>query len=59
LAGPAQRQPPTIAAQDPISKIPEFKACAVRLRPASAEEAREAAAAVTSAARPSVSTAGA
>jgi assimilatory nitrate reductase catalytic subunit len=28
----------TIAAQDPISKIPEFKACAARLRPASAEE---------------------
>jgi assimilatory nitrate reductase catalytic subunit len=34
----------TISAQDPISKIPEFKACAVRLRPATEEEAREAAA---------------
>jgi assimilatory nitrate reductase catalytic subunit len=34
----------TIAAQDPISKIPEFKACAVRLRPATAEEAARAAA---------------
>ena len=32
----------TIAAQDPISKIPEFKACAARLRPATAEEVREA-----------------
>jgi assimilatory nitrate reductase catalytic subunit len=29
----------TISAQDPISKIPEFKACAVRVRPATAEEA--------------------
>jgi assimilatory nitrate reductase catalytic subunit len=34
----------TIAAQDPISKIPEFKACAVRIRLATPEEAREAAA---------------
>ena len=32
----------TISAQDPISKIPEFKACAVRLRAATAEEIREA-----------------
>ena len=32
----------TIAAQDPISKIPEFKACAARLRAATAEEVREA-----------------
>ena len=32
----------TIAAQDPISKIPEFKACAARLRVATDEEAREA-----------------
>jgi assimilatory nitrate reductase catalytic subunit len=24
----------TIAAQDPISKIPEYKVCAVRIRPA-------------------------
>jgi assimilatory nitrate reductase catalytic subunit len=33
----------TIAAQDPISKIPEYKACAARLRPATPEEARAAA----------------
>ena len=32
----------TISAQDPISKIPEFKACAARLRAATAEEVREA-----------------
>lgn len=32
----------TIASQDPISKIPEFKACAARLRAATAEEVREA-----------------
>ncbi|HVT61112.1 MAG TPA: molybdopterin oxidoreductase family protein [Thermoanaerobaculia bacterium] len=32
----------TFAAQDPISKIPEFKACAVRVRPASRDEIREA-----------------
>jgi assimilatory nitrate reductase catalytic subunit len=32
----------TIAAQDPISKIPEFKACAARLRAATDEEVREA-----------------
>ena len=29
----------TIAAQDPISKIPEFKVCAVRVRQATSEEA--------------------
>lgn len=33
----------TISAQDPISKIPEFKVCAVRLRPASKAEADAAA----------------
>jgi assimilatory nitrate reductase catalytic subunit len=33
----------TIAAQDPISKIPEYKVCAVRLRKANPAEAREAA----------------
>ncbi|MEZ5819103.1 MAG: molybdopterin dinucleotide binding domain-containing protein, partial [Hyphomicrobiaceae bacterium] len=33
----------TISAQDPISKIPEFKACAVRLRPATAAESKAAA----------------
>ncbi len=32
----------TISAQDPISKIPEFKACAARLRAATAEEVSEA-----------------
>ncbi len=32
----------TIAAQDPISKIPEYKACAARLRPATEDEARAA-----------------
>jgi assimilatory nitrate reductase catalytic subunit len=32
----------TIAAQDPISKIPEYKACAARVRPATQEEIREA-----------------
>jgi assimilatory nitrate reductase catalytic subunit len=32
----------TIAAQDPISRIPEFKVCAVRVRPATAEEAASA-----------------
>jgi assimilatory nitrate reductase catalytic subunit len=32
----------TISAQDPVSKIPEFKACAARLRTATAEEAAEA-----------------
>ncbi|MEO7794082.1 MAG: molybdopterin oxidoreductase family protein [Thermoanaerobaculia bacterium] len=37
----------TIAAQDPISKIPEFKACAARLRPATAQEAREASAEIS------------
>ena len=26
----------TIAAQDPVSKIPEFKVCAVRIRPSAA-----------------------
>ncbi len=41
----------TIAAQDPISKIPEFKACAVKLRNATTEEARDAAA-VASPTRP-------
>ena len=29
----------TIAAQDPISKIPEYKVCAVRVRKATLEEA--------------------
>jgi assimilatory nitrate reductase catalytic subunit len=33
----------TISAQDPISKIPEFKVCAVRVRLATAEEAASAA----------------
>ncbi|HWO56703.1 MAG TPA: molybdopterin oxidoreductase family protein [bacterium] len=33
----------TISAQDPISKIPEFKVCAVRVRKATAAEAAEAA----------------
>jgi len=32
----------TVSAQDPISKIPEYKACAVRVRPATAEEVGEA-----------------
>ncbi|HEV7669012.1 MAG TPA: molybdopterin oxidoreductase family protein [Thermoanaerobaculia bacterium] len=32
----------TIAAQDPISKIPEYKACAARLRAATEDEVREA-----------------
>jgi assimilatory nitrate reductase catalytic subunit len=32
----------TIAAQDPISKIPEYKVCAVRVRKATAAEAAEA-----------------
>ena len=32
----------TIAAQDPISKIPEYKVCAARLRKATAEEMEEA-----------------
>ena len=32
----------TISAQDPISKIPEYKVCAARLRPASAAEIAEA-----------------
>lgn len=32
----------TISAQDPISKIPEYKVCAARLRPASAAERSEA-----------------
>lgn len=32
----------TIAAQDPISKIPEYKVCAVRVRKATREEAAEA-----------------
>jgi assimilatory nitrate reductase catalytic subunit len=57
----------TIAAQDPISKIPEYKACAVRVRPATADEIREAAAAEredagrrrTAGARPDESSAGA
>lgn len=31
----------TIRALDPISKIPEFKVCACRVRPATAEETRE------------------
>jgi assimilatory nitrate reductase catalytic subunit len=42
----------TIAAQDPIAKIPEFKACAARVRPATAEEASEAALATTTGPRP-------
>lgn len=33
----------TISAQDPISRIPEFKVCAVLVRPATAEEAASAA----------------
>jgi len=32
----------TISAQDPISKIPEYKVCAARVRPASAQEIEEA-----------------
>jgi assimilatory nitrate reductase catalytic subunit len=32
----------TISAQDPISKIPEYKACAARIRAATDDEAREA-----------------
>ena len=32
----------TISAQDPISKIPEYKACAARVRPATPEEIHEA-----------------
>jgi len=32
----------TISAQDPISKIPEYKACAARIRAATEDEAREA-----------------
>jgi assimilatory nitrate reductase catalytic subunit len=34
-AGPRSINQLTIAAQDPISKIPEYKVCAVRLRKAS------------------------
>jgi len=48
----------TIAAQDPISKIPEFKACAVRLRPATAEEARVAAEVSTPSRRPALAPVG-
>jgi len=44
----------TIAAQDPISKIPEFKACAVRLRVATADEARGAAQLSTPSRRPAL-----
>ena len=35
-AGPQSINQVTIAAQDPISKIPEFKVCAVRVRKADA-----------------------
>lgn len=35
-AGPKGANQPTIAAQEPISKIPEFKVCAGRERPAEA-----------------------
>lgn len=36
-AGPKSINQLTIAAQDPISKIPEYKVCAVRIRPAEGE----------------------
>jgi assimilatory nitrate reductase catalytic subunit len=36
-AGPKSINQLTIAAQDPISKIPEYKVCAVRIRPAERE----------------------
>ena len=36
-AGPKSINQLTISAQDPISKIPEYKVCAVRIRPASGE----------------------
>ena len=35
-AGPRSVNQVTVAAQDPISKIPEFKVCAVRVRKADA-----------------------
>ncbi len=36
-AGPKSINQLTISAQDPISKIPEYKVCAVRIRPAEGE----------------------
>ncbi|HEX5135770.1 MAG TPA: molybdopterin dinucleotide binding domain-containing protein, partial [Planctomycetota bacterium] len=38
-AGPKSANQLTIAAQDPISKIPEYKACAARVRKAAAPPA--------------------